>query len=272
MFTMKTIILTAIFCLTIAAPLLAADTNMLGDEKSRNSYAIGMYYGERWKAQGITDVNYDMVVRGLKDVQAGGATLMTDQEMRQTLTQFQHELAASEEKRRAEIATRNKQAGETFLAQNKEKKGVFTLPDGLQYKVITEGNGSSPVASDTVTVSYQGTLIDGTEFDSSDRAQFRVDGVIPGWTEALTHMKAGAKWQLFIPSDLAYGPMGRLPRIEPNAVLVFTVELLSIEHPKPVTSDIIKVPSAEEMKKGAKVEIIKPEDVQSAQQQPPAAK
>jgi FKBP-type peptidyl-prolyl cis-trans isomerase FklB len=267
MFAMKTIILTAIFCLTITAPLLAANTNVLGDEKSRNSYAIGMMLGERWKAQGVTDVNYDMVLRGLKDVQAGGATLMTDQEMRGALTQFQHELAANEEKRRGEIAEKNKQAGETFLAQNKEKKGIVTLPDGLQYKVITEGTGPSPAASDTVTVTYQGTLIDGTEFDSSDKVQFRVDGVIPGWTEALTHMKAGAKWQLFIPSDLAYGPNGRPPRIEPNSVLVFTVELLSIEHPKPITSDIIKVPSAEEMKKGAKVEIIKPEDVQKAQPQ-----
>jgi FKBP-type peptidyl-prolyl cis-trans isomerase FklB len=267
MFAMKTIILTAIFSLTIASPLLAADTNVLGDDKSRASYAIGMMLGERWKAQGLTDVNYDTMLRGLKDVQAGGATLMTDQEMRETLTQYQHELAAKEEKHRGEIAEKNKQSGEAFLAQNKEKKGIVTLPNGLQYKVITGGTGPSPAASDTVTVSYQGTLIDGTAFDSSDKAQFRVDGVIPGWTEALTHMKAGAKWQLFIPSDIAYGPYGRPPRIEPNSVLVFTVELLSIEHPKPVTSDIIKVPSAEEMKNGAKVEIIKPEDVQKAQQQ-----
>ena len=123
-----------------------------------------------------------------------------------------------------------------------------------------------------MTVSYEGKLIDGTKFDSSDQVQFRVGGVIRGWTEALTHMKAGAEWQLFIPSDLAYGPYGRPPRIGPDSVLVFTVELLSIQHPQPVTSDIIKVPSAEEMKKGAQVEIIKPGDVQKAQQASPSAK
>jgi len=264
MFTMKTIILSAIFSLTITAPLVAANTNVLGDTRSRASYAIGMMLGTRWKQQGL-EVNPDLVLRGLRDVQSGKATLMTEPEMNETLNQYQHELAAKAEKRRLEIAQKNQEAGKVFLERNKEKKGVMTLPDGLQYKVITEGAGLSPTADDTATVSYEGSLIDGTKFDSSDKAQFRVGGVIPGWSEALTHMSVGSKWQLFIPSDLAYGPYGRPPRIEPNSVLVFTVELLAIDHPKPVTSDIIKVPSAEEMKNGAKVEIIKPEDVPKAQ-------
>jgi FKBP-type peptidyl-prolyl cis-trans isomerase FklB len=271
MFAMKTIILTAIFSLTITAPLLADDTNVLGDDKSRISYAIGMMLGTRWKQEGI-DVSNEVVVRALNDIQAGRTTLLTEQQMGETLSQFQRGLAAKAEQRRQEMAQKNRQAGEAFLAQNKQKPGVVTLPDGLQYKVITDGTGPSPTVDDTVTVGYAGTLIDGTKFDSSDQVQFRVGGVIRGWTEALTHMTAGAKWQLFIPSDLAYGPYGRPPRIGPDSVLVFTVELLSIQHPQPVTSDIIKVPSADEMKKGAQVEIIKPGDLQKAQQTSPPAK
>jgi FKBP-type peptidyl-prolyl cis-trans isomerase FklB len=268
---MKTIILTAFLSLTITAPLLASDTNVLSDDKSRVSYAIGMMLGTRWQQQGI-DVSNEMVLRAMKDVQAGSTTLLTEQEMGETLSQFQRGLAAKAEKKRLEIAETNRQAGEAFLAQNKEKKGVVTLPDGLQYKAIAEGTGQSPTIDDTVTVSYEGTLIDGTKFDSSDKTQFRVGGVIRGWTEALTHMKAGSKWQLFVPSDLAYGPYGRPPRIGPDSVLIFTVELLSIEHPQPATSDIIKVPSAEEMKKGAQIQIIKPGDLQKAQQQSQPAK
>ncbi len=272
MFDMKTTILTILFCSAIAAPLVAAETNELGDDRSRTSYALGMMLGTRWKANDITGLNYDLVLRGVKDAEAGGPTLMTEQEMGVTLNQFQQTLAMKAERRREEIGATNKLAGEAFLAKNREKKGVVTLPDGLQYQVITDGTGESPAASDTVTVSYEGSLINGTKFDSSDRTQLRVGGVIPGWTEALTHMKVGSKWQLFIPSNLAYGSYGRPPRIAPDSVLVFTVELFAIEHPQPVTSDIIKVPSAEEMKKGAKVEIIKPEDLQKAQQASQPAK
>ena len=272
MFAMKTTILTILFSLTVAAPLVAADTNVLGDDQSRASYAIGMMLGSRWKASGITDLNYEMLMRGVKDTEAGGPTLLTEQEMGNTLSKFQQSLAAKAQKHREIIGATNKLVGDAFLAQNREKPGVVTLPDGLQYKVITEGTGDSPAPSDLVTVNYAGTLIDGTTFDSSDNKQFRVGGVVPGWAEALTHMKTGSKWQLFIPPDLAYGLYGRPPRIEPNSVLIFTVELLSIEHPQPVTSDIIKVPSAAEMKNGAKVEIIKPEDLQKAQQSAQPAK
>ena len=265
-FTMKNIILTVYFSLAMTAPLLAYDTNVLSDEASRNSYAIGMLYGRQWKTHGITNLNFDLVLRGVKDAEGNGATLLTVPEMSQILNQYDQELRKQAQKRFEETAEKNKQAGDAFLARNKEKKGVVTLPDGLQYKIITDGTGASPAASDTVTVKYEGRLLDETKFDSSEKTQFQVGGVIRGWTEALTHMKVGSKWELYIPSDLAYGPGGR-PGIEPNSTLIFTVELLSMEHPQPVTSDIIKVPSAEEMKKGAKVEVIKPEDVQKTQQQ-----
>ncbi|MCC6820919.1 MAG: FKBP-type peptidyl-prolyl cis-trans isomerase, partial [Verrucomicrobia subdivision 3 bacterium] len=167
-----------------------------------------------------------------------------------------------------------------FLAENKAKPGIVTLPSGLQYKVVTEGAGEMPKAEDTVSVNYRGTFVDGTEFDSSAKtgkpATFRVGGVIKGWTEALTHMKTGAKWELFIPYDLAYGEMCRPPGIPPAATLLFDVELLSIQPPAPpappaapLTSDIIKVPSLEEMKKGAKIETIKADEVDKLQK--PAA-
>ena len=257
-----------------------AGTNVFSDGMSRSSYAIGMMYGSRWKQQGI-EVEYDWLVRGLQDAQAGGPTLMTEQEMGNTLNQFQKDINAKQEKKRQEIAEKNKQDGEAFLAENKTKPGVVTLPDGLQYKIITNGSGATPLMNDNVTVNYRGTFIDGKEFDSSAKtghpAQFTVGSVIHGWTEALMQMKAGSTWQLFVPSELAYGERGR-PSIPPNSVLIFEVELLSAEHPNPsppasgvsanapLTSDIIKVPSLEEMKKGAKIEVIKPEDVAKLQQ------
>jgi FKBP-type peptidyl-prolyl cis-trans isomerase len=270
---MKTIFLTATFCLAAAAPLFADGTNVLADEKARASYAIGMTIGHNLQQQGI-DVDPDLLIRGLKDEQSGGATLLTPQEMQATLTQYQQE-------RQKELAAKNKIEGEAFLATNKNQPGVLTMPDGLQYKVITEGSGPIPAATDTVNVNYRGTFIGGTEFDGSDRLghpiQFQANRVIPGWTEALTHMKVGSKWQVFIPSELAYGQAGRPPRIPPDSVLIFEVELVSIVPPvsptpvpatqnsQPLTSDIIKVPSKAEMDKGAKIEVIKSSDVQTMQ-------
>lgn len=176
-------------------------------------------------------------------------------------------------------AAKNKADGEAFLAANKSKEGVVTTDSGLQYKTIKEGDGPSPAATDTVTVNYKGTLIDGKEFDSGNGISFPLNGVIKGWTEGLQVMKAGGSTRFFIPSDLAYGPSGP-PNIGPNSTLIFDVDLLSIKgkeqasanpatpaapvDPAPkqvVTSDIIKVPSAEEMKKGAKIEVIKKEDL-----------
>jgi len=264
---MKTTILIAILSMTAAAPVLADDTTLSTNETTRVSYALGMMWGKGLKAHDATNLDYNMVLRGLNDAASGGATLMTVAEMRKTLTQFQEELARQAEEKSQALAATNLQNGEAFLAKNKKEDGVITLPDGLQYKVIAEGSGPSPTNDDTVTVSYEGTLIDGTVFDKADKATFPVGSVIRGWHEALTRMKAGSQWKLFIPPDLAYDRHGRPPKIGPNSVLIFNVHLLSIEHPQPLTSDIIKVPSAEEMKNGAKVEIIKPEDAQKMQQQ-----
>jgi FKBP-type peptidyl-prolyl cis-trans isomerase len=263
----------AVLGLTIATP--AADTNALPDTKARVSYAIGMMLGHNWQQQGL-EVNPDIAARAIKDVQAGGATLLSQEEMQATLTSFQQEFRAIQQKKKAELTIKNKAEGDAFLAANKANPGVTTLPDGLQYTVLSAGTGATPGAADTVTVNYKGTLIDGTEFDSSYKrgqpASFPVTGVIKGWTEALQKMQVGAKWKLFVPSELAYGEQGR-PGIPPNSVLIFEVELLDTKAPAPVmppapapplTSDIIKVPSAEEMKKGAKIEVIKSEDAAKA--------
>jgi len=174
-----------------------------------------------------------------------------------------------------DTAQKNKAAGEAFLTENKTKEGVTATDSGLQYKTIKEGNGPSPTASDTVTVNYKGTLIDGKEFDSGEGISFPLNGVIKGWTEGLQLMKSGGSTRFFIPSDLAYGPSGP-PNIGSNSTLIFDVDLLSIKGKegsvskptqdapkKVVTSDIIKVPSAEELKKGAKIEVIKKEDLQA---------
>jgi FKBP-type peptidyl-prolyl cis-trans isomerase len=275
---MKSTLLAVVFSLGLVAPLLADDTNVLTDAKARASYAIGMTLGHNWQQQGL-DLDLDLVLRGLKDAESGGTTLLTPEEMQATLKEFQQTMMAKQEKMRAEEAVTNKTAGEAFLATNKNNPGVITLPDGLQYQVITAGTGATPTADSTVTVNYKGTFLDGKEFDSSDRTghplQIQADRVIHGWTEALTKMKVGAKWKLFIPSDLAYGERGNRG-IPPNATLIFEVELLDTKAPAapaamapaaPLTSDIIKVPSAEEMKKGAKIETLKPEDVQKLQSQ-----
>src|ERR1039458_2983934 len=273
------------FCLGLAAPLFADGTNQLADEKSRVSYAIGMMTGHQWKQQDI-DFDPDTYARGIKDALTGGTTLLTQEQAQQTIDTFKKEFTAKQQQKRLELTAKNKTDGETFLTTNKINAGIkllsITLPDGktseLQYLVLTNGTGAVPAASDTVSVNYRGTLLDGTEFDSSYKrgqpASFPVGGVIRGWTEALKTMPVGSKWKLFIPSELAYGEQGNRG-IPPNSTLIFEVELLGIQVPAPplntpvapLTSDIIKVPSAEELKKGAKIEVIKPEDIQKAQSQ-----
>jgi FKBP-type peptidyl-prolyl cis-trans isomerase FklB len=278
---MKTTVLAVILSVGVAGPLLAGGTNILSDEKSRVSYAIGMMLGHNWQQQGL-EVDPDIAAHAIKDVQSGGATLLSQQEMQETLTTFQKEFKAKQQAMQAEKAAKDKAEGAAFLAANKSKPGVITLPDGLQYTVLASGTGATPAGNDVVSVNYRGTLIDGTEFDSSYKrgqpASFPVNGVIRGWTEALQLMKTGSKWKLFIPSELAYGENGQRG-IPPNSVLIFEVELLAVQPgaqpaapAQPLTSDIIKVPSAEEMKKGAKIETLKAEDVQKMQQTNPQAK
>jgi FKBP-type peptidyl-prolyl cis-trans isomerase FklB len=267
-------ILGVLVCAGLAAVARAEGTNQLADEKSRVSYAIGMMLGHNWQQQGL-EIDPDITARAVKAIQAGQPTELTQDEMQQTLTSFQKEFAAKQQQRRADQTVKNKTEGDAFLAANKNQPGVESLPDGLQYLVLTKGTGATPTAADTVTVNYRGTLLDGTEFDSSYKrgqpAEFPVTGVIRGWTEALLKMPVGSKWKLFIPSELAYGEQGNR-NIAPNSTLIFEVELLNTKSPPvptpaaPLTSDIIKVPSAEEMKKGAKIEVIKPEDAAKAQQ------
>jgi FKBP-type peptidyl-prolyl cis-trans isomerase FklB len=209
------------------------------------------------------------LAKGVRDAVSGGQPLLSETEVRETLRAYYAEARTKVQEKRKQLAEKNKKEGEAFLAENAKKEGVKTLPSGLQYKVLAEGSGASPSTNDTVVTQYRGTLIDGTEFDSSFKsgkpATFGVTRVIKGWTEALQLMKPGAKWQLYIPSNLAYGDAGT-PTIPPGSTLLFEIELLSIQAPTSavvppsqpvVTSDIIKVPSAEELKKGAKIEIIK---------------
>jgi FKBP-type peptidyl-prolyl cis-trans isomerase FklB len=209
----------------------------LTTQKAKNSYALGMSIGTGLKKQGVaTAIDPTLVSRGLRDAMGTGKTAMTEDEMRAALQQLRTQVqGAQEAKAHTEGAVARKQ-GEDFLAANKSKSGVQTLPDGLQYKVVTEGTGPKPAASDTVTVNYRGTLISGKEFDSSyKRGQpisFPVGGVIKGWTEALQLMPVGSKWQLFIPADLAYGDRGAGGDIGPGETLIFDVELISIGEQK----------------------------------------
>ena len=178
-------------------------------------------------------VDPNILARGLKDSLAGTKTLLTDDEAQAAIIEVQNDLRKKQQEKMQVEGAANKKEGDDFLAANKGKEGVVPLPSGLQYKILKEGTGPKPTATDSVVCNYRGTLINGTEFDSSYKrgqpATFPVTGVIKGWTEALQLMPVGSKWQLFIPSDLAYGERGPAPEIGPNATLIFEVELLSIE-------------------------------------------
>lgn len=191
------------------------------------SYIIGRDMAGNLKKQGI-DVNADAFVKGMKEALEGKPSALSQNEVQEAMMQLQQEMGAKQ----GAAASENQKAGEAFLAENKNKEGVKTLPSGLQYEVLNEGTGKSPSASDKVTTHYHGTLIDGTTFDSSyERGQpatFPVNGVIAGWTEALQLMKEGAKWRLYIPSNLAYGAQGAGDVIGPNSTLIFDVELISV--------------------------------------------
>ena len=205
--------------------------------KQKASYAIGMNWGTGLHRQSI-DVDTPALLQGMKDALAGGKTLLTEDEARAALMQLQKEMQEKQQAKAAAEGEANKKEGDTFLAANKSKEGVVTLPSGLQYKILTPGTGAKPTASDSVVCNYKGTLINGTEFDSSykrgEPATFPVTGVIKGWTEALQLMPVGSKWQLFIPSNLAYGPRGTPGGpIGPDATLIFEVELISIKDKNP---------------------------------------
>jgi FKBP-type peptidyl-prolyl cis-trans isomerase len=221
----------------------------LKTDKDKVSYAIGLNVGRKLKQdlkQGNVDVDSAPLLRAIKDVLADSKLLMTDDEVKATFA----ELRKTQELLTQHAAEANKKESEAFLAANKTKDGVVTLPSGLQYKVLQEGTGPKPTPTDTVSVNYRGTLLNGTEFDSSYKrgqpASFGVGQIIKGWTEALELMPVGSKWQLFIPADLAYGARGAGRDIGPNAALVFEVELLSIQpkaQPAPTPAPATAPPS-----------------------------
>jgi FKBP-type peptidyl-prolyl cis-trans isomerase FklB len=221
--------------LLLAAQVGAQESQVLKSQKEKVSYIIGMDLANNLKKQSV-EIDPDSLARGARDALSGAKPQLTDQEIREVMTSFEKEVRARQEESRKVMGEKNKIEGEKFLTENKNKEGVQTLPSGLQYKVIVPGKGKKPQLTDTVTTNYRGTLIDGTEFDSSYKhgkpATFPVNGVIRGWTEALQLMEEGAKWQLFIPSALAYGERGAGQVIGPNAVLIFEIELISIQEKK----------------------------------------
>ncbi|HEV2973298.1 MAG TPA: FKBP-type peptidyl-prolyl cis-trans isomerase [Pirellulales bacterium] len=215
-----------------AAPSGGADSTAPKTGKERSSYAVGIDIGRGLKAQGL-EVDANSLVRGLTDALGGSKPMLSDKELAAAMADLQKTATARAQEMMTRLAERNKKDGDAFLADNKKKEGVKTLPSGLQYKVVKEGNGATPRKTDIVTTHYRGTFLDGTEFDSSYRrnepAKFPVNRVIKGWTEALQLMKVGDKWQLFIPSDLAYGEQGMGQDIPPNATLIFDIELLDVK-------------------------------------------
>ncbi|MBA3830711.1 MAG: FKBP-type peptidyl-prolyl cis-trans isomerase [Chthoniobacterales bacterium] len=235
-----------IIALSLAfSPFAPAADPQLNDQKDKVSYSIGLDIGSTLKRQ-LIDVNAEVLNRGLQDGLSGKKPLMTEEQMKESMTTFQKDMIAKQAAAKKEAGEKNTAAGRKFLEENKAKDGVKTTASGLQYQVEKEGSGPAPKATDSVKVNYRGTTIDGTEFDSSykrgEPATFPVNRVIKGWTEALQLMKVGSKYKLFIPADLAYGEKGAGADIGPNSTLVFDVELLGIEPPasttpKPATYD-----------------------------------
>ncbi len=235
-------VITAVLALFIVGCNSVAEEKVkLDTQTDKVSYSIGLDIGKSFKTQGI-DINSAALTKGIKDGLSGAVAMMTDEEIQACMETFQNEMmakmggggdAGTPQPDGVAVGEANKIEGEKFLAENKGKEGVITLPSGMQYKVITNGTGKSPKSSDTVVTHYRGRLINGKVFDASyDRGEpisFPVNGVIAGWTEALQLMKEGSKWELYIPSNLAYGARGAGPDIGPNATLIFEVELITVK-------------------------------------------
>jgi len=215
----------------LAAVCAAGEKPAPTDRRQKESYSLGYQFGKNMKFQGV-DLDLEVYAAAIRDALEGREPRMTPEEIRATINGLQQRLQAARQEALRAQADRNLAEGRAFLAENGKKEGVVTLPSNLQYTVLAAGSGKTPQKTDSVTVHYRGTLIDGTEFDSSisrgEPETFRVNGVIAGWTEALQLMKTGARWRLFIPPELAYGERGSPPRIPPNSTLVFEVELIAV--------------------------------------------
>jgi FKBP-type peptidyl-prolyl cis-trans isomerase FklB len=228
---MKYLTILAIGLAIAVSTCSAAEPVQLEDENDRINYSLGYQIGGDLKRQQV-EVNGEVLLHGIDDAMTGAAPVLSEDEMRNTLIELKRKVIALQAQERAAALQKNLQAGEEFLAANAKRDGVVSLPSGLQYRVLEPGSGKQPAATDTVTVHYRGTLIDGTEFDSSysrnKPATFRADRVIEGWREALQLMQEGAKWELFIPAKLAYGDKGA-GKIQPNSTLIFEVQLIKVE-------------------------------------------
>lgn len=271
-----------------AAPTAPTDySKIFKNDREKLSYAIGMFFGNNIKGlleQETNSVDVNLIAKTLADTASGKPTLITQEQETEIMTAFKRQINSElMAKRMAEakaISETNTKAGAAFMAKNKNLPGVITLPPDpdprfqgaqMQYKILTAGTGALPTTNDTVNVNYSGKTLDGKEFDSSIKSgmhDFGVTRVIPGWTKALQMMPVGSKWQLFIPAPLAYGDRGAPPSIMPGDTLIFEVELLGVkptataaQSSAQMTSDIIKVPSAEGLKRGEKIETIKASDV-----------
>jgi FKBP-type peptidyl-prolyl cis-trans isomerase FklB len=231
---MKEMIL--ILSTALLAPVcFAAEPPDLSSDNAKINYSVGYQIGGDFKLQGV-EMEPELVIRGIQDALSGATPLMTPEDMRMTMGELGNRIAAERTREKYMAKIRAEKENLDFLITNAQKEGVKTTPSGLQYRVIEPGTGRTPKATDTVTVNYRGTLIDGKEFDSSYKrgkpATFRVDGVIAGWTEALQLMKEGAKWQVYIPQELAYGERGPLR----DKTLIFDIDLLSINEPEPTAA------------------------------------
>lgn len=228
---MKVVSLVVMSSLLVVGQVYADDA-VLKTDKDKVGYSIGFGLGSNLKNQGV-DADADKISQGIKDALSGAKPMISDADMKKTMSDLNTRMMEQQQEKMKSLGAKNKADGEAFLAKNKTVAGVKTLPSGLQYQEIKAGTGKIPKATDKVSVNYRGTLLDGKEFDSSYKrgtpANFPVNGVIPGWTEALQLMKEGSKWKLFIPANLAYGEQGAGGVIGPNAVLVFEVELLKVE-------------------------------------------